>query len=291
MAWVKVDDQFTDHPKAVEVGPLGVALWLAGMCYCNRFLTEGFIPAAAVPRLMHFEGLATHEEVVERLVAAVLWEPTEGGYIVHDYHDYQPSKEQVEAAREQRREAGKKGGLAKSKRNAKQTASEKPSESLSETPSKTQAKGVAKSYPGPVPVPSPLPQETDRPNGRAREEVAVATDDPLDDPSSVGLSDSGLEIVKRHYERHIGMIGPTQWRELSTWNSEHGMQAEVMCAAIDEAIKAGKRRCEYVVGILRNWYNDGIRTSHDLARASPKTPEDYENALLAQAAATREGDP
>jgi hypothetical protein len=39
-----------------------------------------------------------------------LWEVVPDGYMVHDYLDYQPSKERVEATREARAEAGAKGG-------------------------------------------------------------------------------------------------------------------------------------------------------------------------------------
>ena len=44
MPWVRIDDGYADHPKMAAVGPLGQALWLAGLAYCNRYLTDGFIP-------------------------------------------------------------------------------------------------------------------------------------------------------------------------------------------------------------------------------------------------------
>ena len=44
MPWVRVDDHFNEHPKLAKVGPLGWGIWLAGLAYCNRNLTDGFIP-------------------------------------------------------------------------------------------------------------------------------------------------------------------------------------------------------------------------------------------------------
>ena len=50
--------------------------------------------------------------VIRLLVEAGLWEEVPGGYRVHDYLDYQPSKDEVITEREKKREAGRKGGLA-----------------------------------------------------------------------------------------------------------------------------------------------------------------------------------
>ena len=122
MPWVRVDDSYADHPKMLAVGPLGQALWLAGLAYCNRNLTDGFIPYSAAGRLVSWEmlrkvhdagetvwtiGIATGmhgEDVTSKMVIgflldAVLWEQCDGGYRVHDYGVYQPSKAEVEADR------------------------------------------------------------------------------------------------------------------------------------------------------------------------------------------------
>lgn len=157
MTWVRVDDHFDEHPKHAQIGPLGWGVWLAGLAYCNRNLTDGFIPHSIARTLADFHVEDEHEGIlwtlgmysgnrgedvtigwiVGLLVHAELWIEVPGGYIIHDYGDYQPTKEQVEAAREQRRQAGQKGGLAKAKRPAKRLAKQTASEMLSEMPSKT----------------------------------------------------------------------------------------------------------------------------------------------------------
>jgi hypothetical protein len=133
MAWVKIDDSFTDHPKVVSAGPLGMALQVAALCYCNRYLTDGFIPEAVAHRLVYFESLAEPAEVIARLIEVGIWTKADGGYQIHDYLEYQPSKVEVEAIREQRRKAGKKGGEAKGEAKSKHSAKQTESIVLSKT--------------------------------------------------------------------------------------------------------------------------------------------------------------
>src|SRR3990167_2964612 len=52
MAWVRLDEEFPDHPKIVSAGPLAAWLYVAGLCYCNRLLTNGFIPEDQISRLI-----------------------------------------------------------------------------------------------------------------------------------------------------------------------------------------------------------------------------------------------
>ena len=126
MVWVRIDDRYSEHPKIVEAGPLCAALWLAGLAYCNRNLTDGFIPWSTARTLVDWEyaeqdgrritidigcGMGgetvTSDMVISRMVAVGLWHPVYGettqrikGYLVHDYGDFQPSKEQVLRERE-----------------------------------------------------------------------------------------------------------------------------------------------------------------------------------------------
>ena len=114
--WVRIDEEFTQHPKVVQVGPLGVALQVAALCYCNRNLTDGFVPRGVVRMLLDFDGLGDALQVANSLVKAGMWETVEGGYRVHDFETYQPSKERVLAERERLRQRVAK--WRKKKRNA-----------------------------------------------------------------------------------------------------------------------------------------------------------------------------
>lgn len=94
MSWVKVDDHMPRHPKWLSLGKdrlMCQGVWLDGMCYSSAYLTDGFVPKAALER--------GSERYAERLVSAGLWDREQGGYRIHDYHDYQPTREQVLASR------------------------------------------------------------------------------------------------------------------------------------------------------------------------------------------------
>ena len=96
MTWIRLDDQFADHPKVIAAGPLASWLFVCGLTYCARYLTDGFIPAGQVRRLADVEDVTP---LVTRLVTVGLWECVDNGYRVHDYLDYQPSADQVRAER------------------------------------------------------------------------------------------------------------------------------------------------------------------------------------------------
>lgn len=97
MSWVKLDDAFFDHPKIANLSDAAKVAYLEGICYCNRNLTDGFIPYKKA------QDMAGKSRVIAELVPA-LWELTERGFTVHDYLDYQPAREQVLAQREAARQ-------------------------------------------------------------------------------------------------------------------------------------------------------------------------------------------
>ena len=148
MGWVRLDDGFANHPKLVAVGATGMAMFVAGLCYCSRYLTDGFIPQAQVKLLIN---IRDSSNVAARLVGAGLWEPAEGGFAVHDYLVYNPSRRDAEASRAARAEAGRRGGLSSSKQTAEQTVSQRQAKAK-QTPSKASSKKEAKANPVPVPV-------------------------------------------------------------------------------------------------------------------------------------------
>lgn len=97
MTWVKLDDQFFTHPKALAAGKDGRALFIAGLCYSSAHLTDGTIPKPAlsiVAAMAHVK-----QSSARQVVAAGLWEEHDDRYVVHDYLDHQTSRERVEAER------------------------------------------------------------------------------------------------------------------------------------------------------------------------------------------------
>lgn len=97
MVWVRLADDFVDHPKVVEAGPLASWLYVCGLSYSNRYATDGFIPSGQVRRLAD---VREPEALTRKLVEVRLWEPVQGGYRIHDYAEYQPSSAEVKRDRE-----------------------------------------------------------------------------------------------------------------------------------------------------------------------------------------------
>lgn len=74
-----------------------------------------------------------------------------------------------------------------------------------------------------------------------------------------------MQAVMQIYHKKIGMIGPTQYEKLRFWVEEQGMEGAVVALAIEETVRSAEvPRISYLEGILRNWYNDGIRSLADL---------------------------
>lgn len=88
MAWVKIDELFDDHPKALAAGNAALGLWTRCGAYSSRYLLNGFVPDG-VARLK-----GTQAEI-RRLISAGLWHIVEGGYQMHDFLDHTPAPVQL----------------------------------------------------------------------------------------------------------------------------------------------------------------------------------------------------
>src|SRR3954447_13701245 len=98
MTWVRLDDEFYEHDKIIALSDAAFRLWANALGFCNRKLTDGFLQANAVGLLTTHRNPRT---LVAELVTQWLWEPVSGGYLVHDYLKYQPTKAKVLHDREQ----------------------------------------------------------------------------------------------------------------------------------------------------------------------------------------------
>jgi len=104
MSWMRLHDSFYSHPKVFRLSPLAFRLWVTAIAYCNRNHTDGFIPKAILPSLLQcpvrrkVRGRAIDELLEARSPYAGLWELDEehGGYRVHDFLDWNPSRAEVE---------------------------------------------------------------------------------------------------------------------------------------------------------------------------------------------------
>ena len=101
--WVRLDVDYYHNPKALAAGPGGRALHLASICWVGAQLTDGVIPAPAVPMILHDAGV--DRTAVDLVVAAGLWTPNGGtSFELHDFVNMNGSRADVERERERWRE-------------------------------------------------------------------------------------------------------------------------------------------------------------------------------------------
>lgn len=103
MVWVRIDDAIGEHPKIARLSDSAFALFVMGLAYCNRNLTDGFIPSAVGMGQLRFCDGNTIPPIRE-LEAAGLWEEVAGGWNIHDFGLYQPSRASVLTERESARQ-------------------------------------------------------------------------------------------------------------------------------------------------------------------------------------------
>jgi DnaD/phage-associated family protein len=231
MSWIKLDDQWLDHPKIVAAGRDARDMWLASITYCAKHLTDGFFHPNLLPALAVMAGVdvANCQNFARVLLDVGLWDRTEAGYCVHDYLDYNPSKEQADATKLARSEAGKRGADAKHGKN----------------PGKSLANSWQNSAPSPSPSPSPSPDPNPSPSPS-----------PSESPETTATAaDYNFGALCAIYEKNIGMLSPMVSDSLQDDLIHYGLQN--CMDAITEALRNNVRKWSYVQSILRRWEKEG----------------------------------
>lgn len=251
--WFKVDDSFFSNPKTAMLSDGATALWLRSGSWSAQQLTGGFVPARMVPM---FRG---SDDSVRELCDVGLWERDDerDGYWFHDWSDYQPDGEEVDALRRKRSEAGKRGADSRWKRktvdeNGKNGKTDgkchgKPMANAWQT----DGKSMANSCPVPVPVPdkkekeeysSSFSKETSADEyletGRPEADRQISRQYP-----NLDLTDAWGAFMQHHHgetrtiadwtrlwkgwcQRRANMSGiPPSKRHIHTWQCEHVLQA------------------------------------------------------------------
>lgn len=252
--WFKVDDSFFSNPKTAMLSDGATALWLRSGSWSAQQLTDGFIPARMVPM---FRG---SDDSVRELCEVGLWERDDerDGYWFHDWGDYQPDGEEVDALRRKRSEAGKRGADRRWKRktvdeNGKNGKTDgkchgKPMANAWQTDGKSMANSC------PVPVPVPDKKEKEEYSSSFSKEISVsdfelvrekahANADIIRNYPKLDLSDAWNAFNSRHYgetrsvndwtrlwkgwcQRRANMSGiPPSKRHVHTWQCSHVLEA------------------------------------------------------------------
>lgn len=118
MPWANFDDQFPKHPKVLPLSDAAFRLHVAGVCHSAQYLTNGVVHVDAVPLLVPRYRKSTLDELLRRGGWHAIGEGCDtetcspgvaDSYVIHDFLEWNRSREQVEAERERKRSAGRKG--------------------------------------------------------------------------------------------------------------------------------------------------------------------------------------
>ncbi|HFU3963477.1 TPA: DnaD domain-containing protein [Streptococcus suis] len=71
---------------------------------------------------------------------------------------------------------------------------------------------------------------------------------------------NSLVIISEIYQSKIGVIDGGQFQQLTEYITLDGMEVDVVIRAITEAADNGKRNFKYILAILRNWKQNGVKT-------------------------------
>jgi hypothetical protein len=108
MPWFRVEDSFHQHPKVLRAGNAAIGLWVRCGTWSAQYLTDGFIPA-------NIAATYGRPREIRQLVTARLWSEQEGGFVMCDYLEYNPSASDVKQRRKEDAERKRRGRNSTSK--------------------------------------------------------------------------------------------------------------------------------------------------------------------------------
>jgi hypothetical protein len=101
MPWVRLDDRFPSHRKVALLSDRAFRLHVSAICWCAENLTNGHIADRELPLIARLRNV---KATAKQLEDAGLWDRSDGGWFIHDYLDYNPSRDQVLAERKKNAE-------------------------------------------------------------------------------------------------------------------------------------------------------------------------------------------
>lgn len=101
MPWVRLDDRFPSHRKVALLSDRAFRLHVSAICWCAENLTDGHIADRELPLVARLRNV---KATAKQLQDAGLWDRSDSGWLIHDYLDYNPSRDQVLAERKKNAE-------------------------------------------------------------------------------------------------------------------------------------------------------------------------------------------
>jgi hypothetical protein len=213
MAWFKLDDRGAYHAKVLRAGNEAYGAWCRAGQWSSQHLTDGLIPKEVADSI-------ASPKIWKRLCDAGLLEDRPDGWQIHDFLDWNPSRQEVTAERERVREikskAGKAGASARWQGDSRQHGK-------AMAPAMAPAIGLPSPLPctshGPVPDPDPLASTKQDHTHTARVPARVPTRDEAAVRDAVTADDQfdGANVdatVERIGKRLAALAPEHRWPDL-----------------------------------------------------------------------------
>lgn len=116
MAWIRLSDNYVDHPKFQALSDGSFRLWHEAMSFCRRHQSDGFFSFGVMKGFRHYSKAREKQLATPHAAGAnPLWCLVPGGgYTVHDYLEWNPSKDEEN---ERRAESKERMRLIRERRN------------------------------------------------------------------------------------------------------------------------------------------------------------------------------
>ena len=134
MRYMRLEENAMEHPKFIAISDKAFRLWCEGCAYCQKHLTDGRIPVKALKGFRYHTPTALRELLTENVPnKGPLWHRDGTEVVVHDYLDWNDTREKVLA----NRKAGKDRLDRWRAEQAKKRGETPPNETRYETPNET----------------------------------------------------------------------------------------------------------------------------------------------------------
>lgn len=190
----------------LELSDEAVALWVRAGSYCAGHLTDGTVKRSTL------RVLGASNDAATELVLAGLWDHGDGSWSFHDWEEYQPTREQVEAEREKARERMRHVRANK----------ERTSPSSSPSPSR------------------PVPSRPDQVTTVSQSSYVPEREQPVDNVSRATLGSFGLDAdgLRTLIHEHTGRtVTPAGALRVAMWLLDKGRNVKQPGAYVNKAIK------------------------------------------------------
>src|SRR4051812_20347325 len=96
MSFIRLSDDYNDHPKFDNLSDGAFRLWHQAMGFCRKYQTDGLIPVASIRKFKAYSPKRVRQLLTPwKPGAQALWREIEGfGVGVHDYLEWNLSKEE-----------------------------------------------------------------------------------------------------------------------------------------------------------------------------------------------------